>query len=116
MTKTKLHKNSTGPFLVPLAYPQVSFMDHWENLRADFRATGVVFDTCRPLFHMPQVSFMDHTYLSHQQNLFVLALEGGFYTRGSKTRHRIRVRHALNHRDRSDFKKPTFSLEVIHDR
>lgn len=90
MTKTKLHKKSTGPFLIPLACPQVSFMDHWENLKADFRATGVIFDTCRPLFHMPQVSFIDHTYLSHQQNLFLLAFRRGFYTRGSKTRQKIR--------------------------
>lgn len=29
------------------------------------RATGVVFDTCRPVFEVPQVSFLHHTYISH---------------------------------------------------
>ena len=70
MNRTRLHKKVTGVKTIPLAPLQVSFLHHWEKIKAFFGATGVVFDTCKPVFLMPQVSFLHHTYLSHPQKLF----------------------------------------------
>lgn len=83
--KAEQPKKVTGPYLAPLAPPQVSFLDHWEEITPIFGATGIKNGTCRPLFYTPQVSNMDHTYLSHPQKLFICLSDRREDTGGSMT-------------------------------
>lgn len=89
VVKMRLHKKVTGVFSTPLAPSQVSFLHHCRKIRPVFRATGVVFATCGPLFSMPQVSFLHHTYLSHPQKLFFTRNGRREVARATQFEHRL---------------------------